>query len=100
MIDATGVIVLELDPPKFTLIRLPVDDVTVPTKVNVNPVSAITNYQYEVKLNDEKRRIKILKPQFLTLFLTDHRNIMLYDKSSDYISDRLKSTYNPRISGV
>ena len=68
--------------------------------VNVNPVSAITNYQYEVKLNDEKRRIKILKPQFLTLFLTDHRNIMLYDKSSDYISDRLKSTYNPRISGV
>ena len=56
--------------------------------VNVNPVSAITNYQYEVKLNDEKRRIKILKPQFLTLFLTDHRNIMLYDKSSDYISDR------------
>ena len=68
--------------------------------VNVNPVSAITNYQYEVKLNDEKRRIKILKPQFLTLFLTDHRNIMLYDKSSDYISDRLKSTYNSRISGV
>ena len=68
--------------------------------VNVNPVSAITNYQYEVKLNDEKRRIKILKPQFLTLFLADHRNIMLYDKSSDYISDRLKSTYNPRISGV
>ena len=35
MIDATGVIVLELDPPKFTLMRLPVDDVTVPTKVNV-----------------------------------------------------------------
>ena len=68
--------------------------------VNVNPVSAITNYQYEVKLNDEKRRIKILKPQFLTLFLTDHRNIMSYEKSSDYISDRLKSTYNPRISGV
>ena len=68
--------------------------------VTVNPVSAITNYQYEVKLNDEKRRIKILKSQFLTLFLTDHRNIMSYDKSSDYISDRLKSTYNPRISGV
>ena len=63
-------------------------------------VSAITNYQYEVKLNDEKRQIRILKPQFVGLFLTDHKNIMRYDRTSDYISNRLKSTYNPRISGV
>ena len=68
--------------------------------VTVNPVSAITNYQYEVKLNDEKRRIKVLKPQFISLFLSDHKNIMKYDRSSDYISSKLKSTYNPRISGV
>ena len=68
--------------------------------VTVNPVSAITNYQYEVKLNDEKRRIKVLKPQFVSLFLSDHKNIMKYDRSSDYISSKLKSTYNPRISGV
>ena len=68
--------------------------------VTVNPVSAITNYQYEVKLNDEKRRIKVLKPQFVSLFLSDHKNIMRYDRSSDYISSKLKSTYNPRISGV
>ena len=68
--------------------------------VNVNPVSAITNYQYEVKLNDEKRRIKILKPDFIPLFLTDHKNIMRYEKSSDYISRKVKSTYNPRIGGV
>ena len=68
--------------------------------VTVNPVSAITNYQYEVKLNDEKRRIKILKPQFLPIFLSNHKNIMKYDRSSDYISSKLKSTYNPRISGV
>ena len=63
-------------------------------------VSAITNYQYEVKLNDEKRKIRVLKPQFVSLFLTDHKNIMRYDRSSDYISNRLKGTYNPRISGV
>ena len=68
--------------------------------VTVNPVSAITNYQYEVKLNDEKRRIKLLKPQFVSTFITDHKNIMRYDRSSDYISSRLKTTYNPRISGV
>jgi hypothetical protein len=63
-------------------------------------VSAITNYQYEVKLNDEKRKIRVLKPQFVSLFLTDHKNIMRYNRTSDYISNRLKSTYNPRISGV
>ena len=68
--------------------------------VTVNPVSAITNYEYEVKLNDEKRRIKLLKPQFVSTFITDHKNIMRYDRSSDYISSRLKTTYNPRISGV
>ena len=68
--------------------------------VTVNPVSAITNYQYEVKLNDQKRRIKTLKPTFLSAFISEHREIMNYDKSSDYISKRLKGTYNPRISGV
>ena len=70
------------------------------TIVTVNPVISVTNYQYEVKLNEEKRRIKVLKPQFLTLFLTDHRKIMTYDRSSDFISSRVKGTYNPRISGV
>ena len=63
-------------------------------------VAPVTNYQYEVRLNDEKRKIKVLKPQFVPLFLTDHKNIMRYDRSSDYISNRLKGTYNPRISGV
>ena len=68
--------------------------------LNVNPVSAITNYQYEVKLNDQKRRIRILKSEYLSAFISEHREIMSYDKSSDYISKRLKGTYNPRISGV
>ena len=63
-------------------------------------VAPVTNYQYEVRLNDEKRKIRVLKPQFVPLFLTDHKNIMTYDRSSDYISNKLKGTYNPRISGV
>ena len=68
--------------------------------LNVNPVSAITNYQYEVKLNDQKRRIRILKSEFLSAFISEHREIMSYDKSSNYISKKLKRTYNPRLSGV
>ena len=68
--------------------------------VTVNPVVAVTNYDYETKSNEEKRRIKILKPQFLSVFMTDHQNIMKYNESSDYISNTLKRTYNPRTSGV
>ena len=66
----------------------------------INPVRAITNYQYEAKINDEKRRIRVLKSEYLSAFISEHREIMSYDKSSDYISKRLKGTYNPRISGV
>ena len=68
--------------------------------LNVNPVSAITNYQYEVKLNDQKRRIRILKSEYLSAFISEHREIMSYGKSSDYISKKLKRAYNSRLSGV
>ena len=68
--------------------------------VIVNPVVAITNYQYETKLNEEKRKIRTLKPQYLGAFVSEHKQIMNYEKSSDFISKRLKNTYNPRISGV
>ena len=68
--------------------------------VTVNPVSSITNYQYEVKLNDEKRRIRTLKSGYLSAFISEHKEIMNYDNSSDYITKKLKGTYNPRISGV
>ena len=66
----------------------------------ITPVAAITNYDYETKLNEEKRKIKILKPQLLSVFITDHQNIMKYNDSSNYISNTLKGTYNPRSSGV
>ena len=66
----------------------------------ITPVASITNYDYETKQNEEKRRIKILKPEYLPLFLTNHKNIMNYSRSSDYISRKVKSTYNPRTRGV
>ena len=68
--------------------------------VTVNPVVSVTNYDYETKLNEEKRKIKVLKSQYLSVFITDHQNIMKYKESSDYITNGLKKTYNPRLSGV
>ena len=66
----------------------------------ITPVTSITNYDYEVKINEEKRKIRVLKTQFLGAFLTEHRQIMKYKQSSNYISKTLKGTDNPRVSGV
>ena len=66
----------------------------------ITPVTSITNYDYEVKINEEKRKIRVLKPQFLGAFLTEHRQIMKYKQSSNYISKTLEGTDNPRLSGV
>ena len=66
----------------------------------INPVRSITNYDYETKLNEGKRRIKVLKPAYLGSFISEHKQIMKYERSSDYISKTLKGTYNPRISGI
>ena len=66
----------------------------------ITPVTSITNYDYEVKINEEKRKIRVLKPQFLGAFLTEHKQIMKYKQSSNYITKKLKGTDNPRISGV
>ena len=66
----------------------------------INPVRSITNYDYETKLNEEKSRIRVLKPAYLGSFISEHKQIMKYERSSDYISKTLKGTYNPRISGI
>jgi len=68
--------------------------------ITVNPAVAVTYYDYEVKVNEDKRKIKILKSEYLSVFITDHQNIMKYKESSDYITNGLKGTYNPRISGI
>jgi len=70
------------------------------TILTVTPTAPVSNYQYETEVNEEKRKIKILKADYLSVFVTDMRNLMLYDKSSDYIDKITKSTYNPNESGV
>ena len=64
------------------------------------PVQQITNQQYEVDKNEEKRRIKILKSEFVSMFITDFRNTMKYSKSSQYVNKGLKESYNPNTTGV
>lgn len=63
---------------------------------NQNPV---TNYDYEVDINEKTRKILILKPEYLGAFISEFRNIMNYDKSSETISSKIKRVYNPKITG-
>ena len=69
-----------------------------PTKVNItpNPVVGVTNYEYEVIKNEEKRSIYLLRPNYLQMFLNDMRDIMHYDKSSQFVNKRLAETENTR----
>jgi len=61
----------------------------------------ITNYEYENNLNEEKRKLLIIKPTYLATVITDLRNMMSYDEDSpNYISDKLKRTYNEKVMGI
>ena len=67
---------------------------------NINPVQVITNLAYEQRENDKKRQIRILKPAYIAGVVNDLRNVMKYNRSTQYVSRNTIKTYNPRISGV
>lgn len=60
----------------------------------------VTNYEYEVKLNDEKRQILLLKPNYVGVVVSDIKNIMTYSESSQYVDKKTKRVYNPRRVGL
>jgi len=91
--DSSGRLIL----PKGKVVD---SDFTIPNPdiptANLNPVTSITNYEYEVRLNNDKRQIYILKPTYLQRYLNDMRDIMHYEKSSQFIDRRLARTENTR----
>lgn len=63
-------------------------DVTIP----------ITNYEYEETIENNKRNIFILKPEYLGIILNDMPDIMEYKKgSSQYVTETLKRADNIRL---
>jgi len=69
--------------------------------VTANSITTeVTNYQYEEKLENEKRHIFILKPFYLNVVLDDLEEMMLYEKgSTQYQSETLKRADNIRLYG-
>ena len=72
-----------------------IPDPSSPT-ATLNPVGGVTNYEYESKLNDAKRSIYIISPDYLQVFLNDMKDIMRYTDSSQFIDVDLIQTENTR----
>jgi len=93
--DANGRLIL----PKEKVVD---SDFTIPNPDNytttLNPVRPVTNWEYEVRKNDEKSSIYLLRREYLQQFLNDMRQIMLYDRSSQYVTEDLIRTENTRVT--
>ena len=75
---------------------------TIPNPTNpsatLNPVVGISNFVYETRLNEEKRNINVLREEYLSEFLDDMRNLMIYNKSSESMGNRLIRAENTNIT--
>ena len=70
------------------------DEFTVATD---NIARAVTNLEYEYTINEEKREINVLSPAYVQLFINDLRDIVRYDKSSNYLSQNIAGTENTNV---
>jgi len=74
------------------------DDNSYHTIPVANMTKAITNYQYEIKKEDNKRNIYLLKPQYLSVVFNDMDEFMPYKKgAAQYVSNTLKRGENIRL---
>ena len=63
-----------------------------------NITRPVTNYQYEEKLENKKREIFILKPEYISVVLDDIEDIETYKKgSTEYVDETLKRAENIRL---
>ena len=64
----------------------------------VTPTIPVTNYQYEQKVNEDKRNIYLLQPRYLQVVRDDLEDIMTYrEGSTQYMSETLKRADNIRL---
>ena len=62
------------------------------------PVTSVTNYDFEQKIQDDRRNIFTLKPRYLNIAKDDLKEMMQYKKgSTQYKSKTLKTADNIRL---
>lgn len=69
------------------------------SKVDIIPnQNSITNYEYELDLNESYRKILLLRPEYIGAFIGELKNIMSYDKSTERITKTIKRVYNSKLN--
>jgi hypothetical protein len=64
----------------------------------IYPVTPITNYEYEEKIEDNKRTIFLIKPKYLNVIIDDMDDFMKYKKGSgQFKTETLKTADNIKI---
>ena len=63
----------------------------------LNPVEGLTNYEYEYELNNEKRTINMIKPEYRLQIVTELASLFQYQPdTSQYVDAFLKKVDNIR----
>jgi hypothetical protein len=62
-----------------------------------NDLSSVSNFEYENRINEEKRNIFLLRPLMVDLVEKDLRELFKYDRSTEYVNRTTIKTYNPRL---
>ena len=71
------------------------DEYTVATDNIARPV---TNYEFEIQANEDKRDINVLRESYIQTFINDLRDVVRYEQSSNFISGKLAKTENTNIN--
>ena len=93
--DSRGRLILPAGKIVDSTFTIPDPNISIQT---LNPVVGISNYEYEVRKNNKKRDIYVLKPAYLQQVINDTRKAMTYDRSSQYVNDKLIRTENTRVT--
>ena len=93
--DSNGRLILPAGKIVDSTFTIPNPNIPIQT---LNPVVGISNYEYEVRKNNKKRDIYVLKPAYLQQVINDTRKAMTYDRSSQYVNDKLIRTENTRVT--
>ena len=67
--------------------------------VSASPIRSVSYFEWELNKNDDKRNINLVQTDYVGTIVEEFQQITRYDRSSQYVNERLKKTENIRISG-
>lgn len=67
---------------------------------DLNPVTGVTNYEYEIRENERKSSITLLRQQYVQQAINDLREDLRYDRSSQYVDNKTIKADNDRLRSL